>query len=62
MKTKNKDKVVKIEKNLEFEVEDFTPGFIFGVALAILAMIAVVILFAVLVAGGAMAISGALNG
>lgn len=57
MKTKNKE-----IKPFEYEYEDFTPGFIFGVALAILAMIAVVVLFAVLVAGGAMAISGVLNG
>lgn len=45
MNTKKKDKGVKIEKNLEFEVEDFTPSFYILAAVMIVGMLVVVGLF-----------------
>lgn len=45
MKTKKKDKGVKIEKNLEFEVEDFTPSFYILAAVMVIGMVVVAGLF-----------------
>lgn len=45
MNTKKKDKGVKIEKNLEFEVEDFTPSFYILAIVMIVGMLVVVGLF-----------------
>lgn len=45
MKTKKKDKGVKIEKNLEFEVEDFTLSFYILAAVMIVGMVVVAGLF-----------------
>lgn len=41
MKTKNKDRGIQVEKNLEFEAEDFTPSF-YILAVAVLVVMAVV--------------------
>lgn len=45
MKTKKKDKGVEIEKNLEFEVEDFTPSFYILAAVMVIGMVVVAGLF-----------------
>lgn len=49
MKTKKKDKGYKIEKNLEYEVEDFTPSFYILAIVMLVGMVVVVGLFIVLV-------------
>ncbi len=45
MNTKKKDKGFKIEKNLEYEVEDFTPSFYILAAVMVVGMVVVAGLF-----------------
>lgn len=45
MNTKKKDKGVEIEKNLEYEVEDFTPSFYILAAVMVIGMVVVAGLF-----------------
>lgn len=57
MKTKKKE-----IKPFEYEVEDFTPGFIFAVVITVALMVGLLILFSLIVASGTIAVSEVLNG
>ena len=57
MKSKKKE-----IKPFEYEVEDFTPGFIFAVVITVALMVGLLILFSLIVASGAVAVSEVLNG
>lgn len=52
----------KFNPQLEYERDDFTPGFVFAVILTILVMLAVIILFGLILSTGTIAISEAING
>jgi hypothetical protein len=55
------NKKTKQLKPFEYEEDDFTPGFVFAVALTIAGMIAVAILFAMVVASGIVFVGSQIN-
>lgn len=52
----------KFNPQLEYERDDFTPGFVFAVVLTITIMLAIIILFGLIISTGTVAISEAING
>ena len=53
-------KTKKEVKPFEYEVEDFTPGFVFGVAITVAFALALVVLFGMIIAAGVVQIGGML--